>query len=123
MLAAAAVLALIATWAGWLSKSFAGEPSYAEVVRPKLEALFKDMAVPGAVALVRSAQLGDWSAAFGTRKIGMTEPLGVDDHFRIGSNRSVREFHRRCDARRQHAQPRSQTERSEGLLELVAALR
>jgi len=41
--------------------------------------------IPGAVVIVRSPTLGDWSEAFGTRQVGMTKPLGVDDHFRIGS--------------------------------------
>jgi len=86
-LALVAAPAVIAASAGWLSNtSAAGEPPYARVLRPKLQVLFRDMAVPGAVVLVRSRELGNWSATFGTRKIGTTEPLGINDHFRIGSN-------------------------------------
>jgi D-alanyl-D-alanine carboxypeptidase len=62
------------------------EPPYAGSLRPKLEALVKEMRVPGAVVVVRSAELGDWSAAFGTQKLGGTQRVAVDDHFRIGSN-------------------------------------
>jgi D-alanyl-D-alanine carboxypeptidase len=62
------------------------EPTYGKVLRPKLAALFKDLAVPGAVVLVQSRELGNWSATFGTRQIGGSEPITIDDHFRIGSN-------------------------------------
>lgn len=48
--------------------------------------MMSDMALPGAVVLVQSRELGNWSAAFGTRRIGTTEPITIDDHYRIGSN-------------------------------------
>jgi D-alanyl-D-alanine carboxypeptidase len=62
------------------------EPPYARSVRPKLEALVKEMLVPGAVVVVRSEKLGDWTATFGTQKRGGEQRVAVDDHIRIGSN-------------------------------------
>jgi D-alanyl-D-alanine carboxypeptidase len=62
------------------------EPPYARSLRPKLEALVKEMLVPGAVVVVRSEKLGDWRATFGTQKRGGEQRVAVDDHIRIGSN-------------------------------------
>ena len=59
---------------------------YARSLRPKLEALVKEMLVPGAVVVVRSEKLGDWRATFGTQKRGGEQRVAVDDHIRIGSN-------------------------------------
>jgi D-alanyl-D-alanine carboxypeptidase len=87
-LALMAAPAVVAAMAGCISTPSGGsaEPAYARGLQPKLQALFKDMAVPGAVVFVQSAELGNWSATFGTRRIGATEPLTVDDQYRIGSN-------------------------------------
>jgi len=46
------------------------EPPYARSLRPKLEALVKEMLMPGAVVVVRSEKLGDWTTTFGTQKRG-----------------------------------------------------
>lgn len=62
------------------------EPAYGQALRPRLQAMMTDMALPGAVVLVQSRELGNWSATFGTRRIGTAEPITVDDHYRIGSN-------------------------------------
>jgi D-alanyl-D-alanine carboxypeptidase len=43
------------------------------------------MLVTGAVAQVRSAELGDWTTTFGTRTFHGTDPVQVADHVRIGS--------------------------------------
>ena len=43
------------------------QPAYASALRPKLQQIFTDTLTPGAVVLVRSPELGDWTAAFGTR--------------------------------------------------------
>ena len=69
-------LALIATAAGWMSHAAARgrDPSYARVLGPKLEALLKELLVPGAVVVVRSPELGNWSAGFGTGKLGTMQP-------------------------------------------------
>jgi D-alanyl-D-alanine carboxypeptidase len=44
-----------------------------------------EMAIPGAIVLVRTPE-ETWTEAFGTREIGVDEPVSTDDHFRIGSN-------------------------------------
>ncbi|WP_433601774.1 serine hydrolase domain-containing protein [Nocardia sp. CA-135953] len=63
-----------------------GEPAYAAAIRPVITTLMKDNAIPGAVVVVKSPKRGDWAAAFGTRAIGTSEPIEVDDYFRVGSN-------------------------------------
>ena len=62
------------------------EPAYAVALQPKLAALVKDYAVTGAVVLVRSPELGDWSTAIGTRTWHGSDPVTLGDHIRIGSN-------------------------------------
>jgi D-alanyl-D-alanine carboxypeptidase len=44
-----------------------------------------EMAVPGAIVLVETPE-GTWTDAFGTRRIGVDDPVTVDDHVRVGSN-------------------------------------
>jgi CubicO group peptidase (beta-lactamase class C family) len=61
-------------------------PAYAAAVRPELDRLMRDLAVTGAVVLVRSPELGDWSTTMGTRTWHGTEPVTLADHVRIGSN-------------------------------------
>ncbi|MDQ6853854.1 MAG: beta-lactamase family protein [Actinomycetota bacterium] len=82
-----AALTLVATVA-WASDTGARrrDPPYARALQPKLEQLVKDMLVPGAVVVVRSEELGNWSTKFGTRTLGDKRPIGIDDHVRIGSN-------------------------------------
>jgi D-alanyl-D-alanine carboxypeptidase len=62
------------------------QPAYASALRPKLQEIFADTLTPGAVVLVRSPELGDWTAAFGTRALGSADPVTLADHVRIGSN-------------------------------------
>src|SRR5262245_46297303 len=62
------------------------EPAYAAALLPKLQAILAETLAPGAAVLVRSPELGDWTATFGTRGIGSTEPVTRADHVRIGSN-------------------------------------
>lgn len=68
------------------AKANPAAPAYVAEIKPEIEGLLKEMMVPGAVVLVRSPELGDWSAAFGYRDLEKTAPITVADHFRIGSN-------------------------------------
>ena len=61
-------------------------PAYAAAVQPELDRLMRDLAVTGAVVLVRSPELGDWATAMGTRTWHGTEPVTLVDHVRVGSN-------------------------------------
>lgn len=60
-------------------------PAYGAQLQPRLEQLARDMLVTGAVAQVRSAELGDWTMTFGSRTFRGTEPVQAADHVRIGS--------------------------------------
>jgi D-alanyl-D-alanine carboxypeptidase len=62
------------------------DPAYAAAVHPELDRIVRDLAVTGAVVLVRSPELGDWATTMGTRTWHGTEPVALDDHVRIGSN-------------------------------------
>jgi D-alanyl-D-alanine carboxypeptidase len=62
------------------------EPAYAAALKPKLQQIITETLAPGAVVLVRSPELGDWTATFGTRAIGSSAPITRADHVRIGSN-------------------------------------
>jgi CubicO group peptidase (beta-lactamase class C family) len=88
VMALAVGLALVPTAArcGSSTSASSSEPAYARILRPELEAIVKEGAIPGAVVVVRSPTLGNWSAAFGIRRLGGTQPIGVDDYFRIASN-------------------------------------
>src|SRR5262245_56080264 len=45
----------------------------------------EEMAIPAAIVLLRTP--GEtWTEAFGTRQLGVDDPVTIDDHFRIGSN-------------------------------------
>src|SRR5262245_44088445 len=61
-------------------------PAYATVLEPKLKQLAADLLVPGAVVVVRSSELGNWSMTYGNRTLGGHDPVGLGDHVRIGSN-------------------------------------
>ena len=71
-------------WPGGAASS--EDPAYATAVRPELDRLMRDLAVTGAVVLVRSPELGDWATTMGTRTWHGTEPVTLADHVRIGSN-------------------------------------
>lgn len=68
------------------SPSASPAPSYAAGLQSSIPDLMKANAIPGAVVLVRSPQLGDFEQAFGTSAIDSDQPVSVDDHFRVGSN-------------------------------------
>lgn len=61
-------------------------PSYAVVLGPKLAAQFAASKAPGAVVLVLSPKLGNWSATYGTSTLGTNRPTSLADHIRIASN-------------------------------------
>ncbi|MGY1776182.1 serine hydrolase domain-containing protein [Geodermatophilus sp. SYSU D00804] len=63
-----------------------GVPAYAAAVQPELDRIVRDLAVTGAVVLVRSPELGDWATTMGTGTWHGTEPVSLADHVRIGSN-------------------------------------
>ena len=58
--------------------------AYGPALRAAIEKQIAEDGTPGAVVLVRSPLLGDWSAAFGTRRVGKDDPVSVGDVFRIG---------------------------------------
>ncbi|WP_245717631.1 serine hydrolase domain-containing protein [Nocardia jejuensis] len=62
------------------------EPAYAATLRPVIDELMKDNVIPGAVVLVKSPKEGDWTATFGTGRLGTDTPITAEDHFRFGSN-------------------------------------
>ena len=62
------------------------DPAYAAAVQPELDRLMRDLAVTGAVVLVRSPEHGDWATTMGTRTWHGTEPVTLADHVRVGSN-------------------------------------
>ncbi|GAA1400289.1 serine hydrolase domain-containing protein [Catellatospora coxensis] len=71
--------------AAWRSPAPAA-PAYAVALDAKLQAIMKDMRVPGAVVMITSPAKGDWTKAYGTRTVQGGGPVTLDDHFRIGSN-------------------------------------
>ena len=62
------------------------QPAYAAALLPALQRIVAETLAPGAAVLVRSPELGDWTATFGTRTLGGTVPVSLADHVRIGSN-------------------------------------
>ncbi len=62
------------------------QPTYAATLQKQIPQIMKDNAIPGAVVLIKSPAMGDWSATFGTAEIGQNVPMSIDDYFRIGSN-------------------------------------
>jgi D-alanyl-D-alanine carboxypeptidase len=61
-------------------------PDYALTLQKEIPQLMRANVIPGAVVLIRSPRRGDWSAAFGIRALGTSEPMTLADHFRVGSN-------------------------------------
>jgi D-alanyl-D-alanine carboxypeptidase len=59
-------------------------PPYAQSLGPQIEDVLRRTLTPGAVVIVKSPK-GDWEQAFGTRTRGGKDPVGIDDHFRVGS--------------------------------------
>jgi len=62
-----------------------GRPDSLAALQPLVEQRMAEMAVPGAIVLVRTPEV-TWTEAFGTRELGVDDPVTTDDHFRIGSN-------------------------------------
>jgi D-alanyl-D-alanine carboxypeptidase len=63
-----------------------GAPAYVATLKPQIEELMKDNAIPGAVMFITSPTKGVWLETFGTGTIGQNNPISVNDYFRIGSN-------------------------------------
>jgi D-alanyl-D-alanine carboxypeptidase len=86
----ASVLGLIAALLLTPAAPFAARaipmPDYALTLQSEIPRLMQANVIPGAVVLIRSPRRGDWSAAFGTRALGTSEPMTLADHFRVGSN-------------------------------------
>ncbi|WP_217428445.1 serine hydrolase domain-containing protein [Microlunatus speluncae] len=61
------------------------DPGYVAELRPELEQLAADLLVTGAVVMIRSAELGDWTTTIGTRSYRGSDPVQPSDHLRIGS--------------------------------------
>jgi D-alanyl-D-alanine carboxypeptidase len=68
------------------STSAAGDPAYVATLKPAIDEVVAELGIVGAVVMVRSPELGDWSTAIGTRTYQGDDPVTVDDHVRIGSN-------------------------------------
>lgn len=62
---------------------------YTASLSESIEQQMTEDGTPGAVVLVRSEERGDWSAAFGTRRVGADDPVTVDDVFRVGDVTAV----------------------------------
>ena len=60
-------------------------PAYAATLNQQIPNVLKENGIPGAIVLIRSPDKGNWSATFGVRSIGSSEPLSMDDYLRIGS--------------------------------------
>lgn len=58
-------------------------PAYAAALASQIKQTMGDESTPGAVVLVRSKTKGDWTAAFGTRRLGSPDPVTTDDIFRL----------------------------------------
>lgn len=63
-----------------------GPPAYVPALQSIVRTRMAEMTVPGAIVLVKSPTMGNWSEAFGYRDLGKTQQITTDDHFRIGSN-------------------------------------
>lgn len=60
-------------------------PAYVRALQPKIQALVKDGSIPGALILIRSPKLGNWTESFGSAALANSRSIGVNDHVRIGS--------------------------------------
>ncbi|MFN9870420.1 MAG: serine hydrolase domain-containing protein [Cyanobacteriota bacterium] len=80
------IAALLLTPAAPFAARAVPMPDYALTLQSEIPRLMQANVIPGAVVLIRSPRRGDWSAAFGTRALGTSEPMTRVDHFRVGSN-------------------------------------
>lgn len=62
------------------------QPTYAAKLQRQIPRMMRENAIPGAVVLIKSPAMGDWSATFGTAEIGKRVPMSMRDYFRVGSN-------------------------------------
>jgi D-alanyl-D-alanine carboxypeptidase len=62
------------------------KPAYAAALESKLAPKFAASKAPGGVVLILSKKLGNWSATYGTSRLGGRHPVSLDDHVRIASN-------------------------------------
>jgi CubicO group peptidase (beta-lactamase class C family) len=62
-------------------RSVPPSPALSALVRQRMS----EMAIPAAIVLLRTPDQ-TWTEAFGTRRLGIDDPVTTDDHFRIGSN-------------------------------------
>jgi D-alanyl-D-alanine carboxypeptidase len=60
-------------------------PDYAAALEQVIPEVMEQNAIPGASVLIRTPD-GDFSAQFGTKKLGTEEPIRADDYWRIASN-------------------------------------
>ena len=61
------------------------DSSLSAALAPLVEHQMTEMAVPAAIVLVRTPE-DMWSEAFGSRQIGIDDPVTTGDHVRVGSN-------------------------------------
>lgn len=61
------------------------KPIDGAALQAMVEKTAREMMVPGALVLLRTPQ-GDFTANYGTTRIGAVDPPGADTHFRIASN-------------------------------------
>jgi hypothetical protein len=54
-------------------------------LRSRVEARIEEMAIPAAIVLLRTPEQ-TWTEVFGTRRLGIDDPVTTEDHVRIGSN-------------------------------------
>jgi D-alanyl-D-alanine carboxypeptidase len=54
-------------------------------LRSRVEARIEEMAIPATIVLLRTPEQ-TWTEVFGTRRLGLDDPVTTEDHFRIGSN-------------------------------------
>ena len=62
-------------------RSVPSSPALSSLVQRRM----REMAIPATIVLLRTAEQ-TWTEAFGTRQLGIDDPVTTDDHFRIGSN-------------------------------------
>ena len=62
-------------------RSMPSSPALSSLVHARM----REMAIPATIVLLRTPEQ-TWTEAFGTRQLGIDDPVTTDDHFRIGSN-------------------------------------
>jgi len=80
------VLSAIAGGCGGGGPSGYTPPAYAKPLKAQLEAVVKQEQIPGAVVMIRSPSMGNWSESFGSLALGSSKRIGIDDYYRVASN-------------------------------------